>query len=522
MRTSGSEADLERREPKFLVMDSNGVLQHLEPEATLVPPLGEHSSVSLSGPSKGLSIKRASFLQDAAKHAEAKLSGKQRVCLVDEQSTGLLMDRNFRIPSKGDGDRALLQLAVTGHGWANTELHCGEFCHAVYGLSFNGKPGPKVSVWRDDCRVNPWGPAQAGTWDESRNGWCPGSVEPGVFLDVTDMVKEGNNNMQIDMWVFDEGTQKYHRFTDISGYDKEDLAKMVVGSTMSIYPKQAVDTIRKQEQAFTAAEKALRQGSSAALLETPAFEAQLAAGSSLLEGGSMSTPLPGNNDSNSSHSHQHNERHRYVSELRARKSRAKSQGTRTAAGMVEVHGLADRSDTREHSSGSFLQTNNHTGSSLNENLVDFSSDCKSRVGLLHGEDKAVLSNFDFEKAAPWYCYSDKGEELKALKNVQRISLFQREGIDISTRTTTRALGEHLGLPTDFKWSHAALHFRLDSPNFQGKAEDGKPYVNEFDHWDRVGSLGLHLSKDLESSMLELHPAPAREKRDWTLYELGGK
>lgn len=120
------------------------------------------------------------------------------VCVVTQRRQGLLFQRQFELPALEPDDRVLLQLAVTGHGWAATTSGCGEFCHAVYRIFLNNVSVANVTQWRDDCHDNPIdGSMQKGTWFSSRNGWCPGSVEPGVFFDATQWMHAGSNELRL-------------------------------------------------------------------------------------------------------------------------------------------------------------------------------------------------------------------------------------------------------------------------------------------------------------------------------------
>ena len=51
-----------------------------------------------------------------------------------------------------------------------------------------------VNPWRDDCPQNPVSP-QYGTWKFPRNGWCPGAIATGTYLEVTDAINAGENNV---------------------------------------------------------------------------------------------------------------------------------------------------------------------------------------------------------------------------------------------------------------------------------------------------------------------------------------
>lgn len=224
--------------------------------------------VSLAGLQRKASLLQKGGLRasDAwGKQTSRKSAGhNETVCVVVQKSNGHVFARDFQIPTLDVGDRVLAQLAVTGHGWASTTEQCGEYCHAVYSLSLNGHAPTDVSQFRDDCKNNPIGEGlQHGTWWESRNGWCPGSVEPGVFLDVTDLAKQGANNATLKVSVYSNVTGRYQPYTDYAGFAFGDAASLTVGMSLFVYSKAVVNAVRAQSHAYTAAELALRSGVSA-------------------------------------------------------------------------------------------------------------------------------------------------------------------------------------------------------------------------------------------------------------------
>lgn len=185
------------------------------------------------------------------------------VWLVGFQRQNPLFRRDFGLSALGDGERAVLQLTVTGHGWAQTLEQCGEYCHAVYILSFNGVNAINVTQWRDDCVDNPIdSKVQKGTWDESRNGWCPGSAEPGLFVDVTQWLHAGPNDIAFDVVVWSSKRDRYEPYTDTAGFASGDRAQLTVGLSVFVYAAEAVTAVLDQARAYTAAEAAIRMGSS--------------------------------------------------------------------------------------------------------------------------------------------------------------------------------------------------------------------------------------------------------------------
>jgi len=184
-------------------------------------------------------------------------AGQDRVCVVEQHHQGRLVDENFHVETLEEGDRVVMQLAVTGHGWAQTSEQCGEYCHALYQLRFNGNEELNVTQWRDDCHMNPLSD-QAGTWQESRNGWCPGTVVPGTFVDITEMVRSGENRLLMDVLVWSNETGRYDRFTDLSGFAMGDRAFLTVGLNLFVYDASVVAAVKAQERSYSAAEAALR------------------------------------------------------------------------------------------------------------------------------------------------------------------------------------------------------------------------------------------------------------------------
>ena len=156
-----------------------------------------------------------------------------------------------------------MQMAITGHGWAETTDQCGEYCHAVYVVAINGRSAANVTQFRDDCKVNPInGSLQHGTWEHGRNGWCPGSVEPGLYVDLTQWLKEGPNRISLNLLVWSNATGSYLPYTDYGGFAMDDQVSLTMGLSLFMYDPAASAAIREQTRAFTAAEMALRNGRS--------------------------------------------------------------------------------------------------------------------------------------------------------------------------------------------------------------------------------------------------------------------
>jgi hypothetical protein len=163
-------------------------------------------------------------------------------------------------------------------------------------VRLNGKSAANVTEWRNDCNQNPVS-NQAGTWELARNGWCPGSVKPGLYMDVTQYVHQGMNDMTVDLVVYSQQTGKYEPYTDYGGFYGGDTATSFMGITLFVYDAEAADAIKAQGKAFTAAERALREGCNVpSALEDPSRRlSQTARGSeafgSLLQTGSSINEL---------------------------------------------------------------------------------------------------------------------------------------------------------------------------------------------------------------------------------------
>lgn len=200
-------------------------------------------------------------------HITSEASGVEnstgsKVCVVQKNTQGHVITRSFQ-PQLQAAERALLHLTITGHGWAATSESCGEYCHAVYHLHLNGNNFANVTEWRDDCYLNPGGFAQHGTWYESRNGWCPGSVEPGIYIDITDHLDGlGSNDFTLNLTVWQNLTHRYEHYTDISGFINQDTAMLALTANVLVYSAQAVTAALDLPQAFSKAEEALRNGCS--------------------------------------------------------------------------------------------------------------------------------------------------------------------------------------------------------------------------------------------------------------------
>mmetsp|Transcript_82100 Transcript_82100/g.150117 ORF Transcript_82100/g.150117 Transcript_82100/m.150117 type:complete len:924 (-) Transcript_82100:26-2797(-) len=367
---------------------------------------------------------------------------KESVCVVAQRRQGHLFNRAFSLPTLRADDRVLLQLSVTGHGWSATTEQCGEYCHAVYHIAFNGTNVLNATQWRDDCKANPTGSMQRGTWMESRNGWCPGSVEPGLFVDVTDWVTSGANFATVDLSVWSSVLESYEPYTDYGGFALGDSASLSVGLSLFVYAGAAVNEIRLQPRAYTAAEAALRDGSSApSALQPPAHP--------------VSAVLPAFIQAKHASRPSDASRKRREAKLpRPRMRRRLREALLLARGLGAV------------SRGSAQLAMKPSAGRLR--------------GLRRSLRGASEERFDFEKRAPWYFYNSTNESAADLLNPMRVPVFTNSIQQGNSRILTMNLSRQL-LPE--AWGQVALHLHVHKP----------PGKLETDHWDRECSLGLLLS-----------------------------
>ncbi|NQX98976.1 MAG: hypothetical protein HRT73_14030 [Flavobacteriales bacterium] len=73
--------------------------------------------------------------------------------------------------------KATFRLTTTGHGWGNNNSgNAAEFYNATHNFHINGTPTYSQYLW-NTCNPNPDNcTGQAGTWQYSRAGWCPGTI----------------------------------------------------------------------------------------------------------------------------------------------------------------------------------------------------------------------------------------------------------------------------------------------------------------------------------------------------------
>jgi len=346
-----------------------------------------------------------------------------KVCVVKQLRSGHILDRSFRA-SLDVGERALLHLTATGHGWSATSEQCGEYCHAVYHVSLNGQSAANVTQWRDDCHLNPSGPRQHGTWDESRNGWCPGSVEPGLFLDVTYFLNEPDqdNLVEIEVAVWIDATHKYKPYSDESGFVLGDKASLAVSMSLLLYGRDAVEAALSKGTAFTAAEEALQKGSSdKAMLSPPEVVKDL-------------------------------------------------------------------------------------------NLSNLTQALSTTTASPSSANTGIGGEFDFRSRAPWYFYNESVEGAPGKQSgAVAVSIFKDRLMQADSRmiqvAVDRKVLEAAGAGPAGNWGQIALRLRLQ-----------KPSGLDYDHWDRIASVGIKLPRDVSNVKLRTSSKPQLRK----LWELKNK
>ena len=82
-----------------------------------------------------------------------------------------------------------IKLVNTGHGQGNTD-NAAEFSQKTHHINVNGIQAYSQWLWRTNCASNPCSP-QAGTWQYSRAGWCPGADVIPAEYDIMAMVTPG-------------------------------------------------------------------------------------------------------------------------------------------------------------------------------------------------------------------------------------------------------------------------------------------------------------------------------------------
>lgn len=395
------------------------------------------------------------FGRNPARHA-ANSKSEEQVCLVTRSTTGRFLERAYELPELKDGEEVVLQLVVTGHGWETTTEQCGEYCHAVYRLRLNGQSAANVTQWRNDCHLNPTGHDQHGTWEESRNGWCPGSMQPGVFITVTDYVRSGANTATLDLDVWSNVTRKYESYGNIGGFAHDDYASLSVSLALFVYEPEVVAAVKDDDfMPYSLAEKAIKNGCSHPdALQPPDVPTTQIPVALLIQGvvtDMLSAP----------------EARRF----RAAAAFASNLRRTHQAAAITTPGWRKRNTTFVH---------HHYEAAARS----------ARTSV------PATERFDFEERAPWYSYDEavEGKLGGGAGDGQpvRVPIFEGAFSQGSSRVVTASV------PADSipeSWSQVALHFKLAKP----------PGKLKFDAWDRKGTFGMQLSKSSDVSLVNLDP-----------------
>ena len=93
---------------------------------------------------------------------------------------------------------------ITGHGHNSNDgsyPHCCEWKDNTHYLFVNGNEAANWHIWQtNECAENPVYP-QGGTWNGSREGWCPGDVVKDFEFEISDMVV--GNSVSLDYGITD-------------------------------------------------------------------------------------------------------------------------------------------------------------------------------------------------------------------------------------------------------------------------------------------------------------------------------
>jgi len=351
----------------------------------------------------------------ARRESEGASTQIGKVCVITEQAPGRLVDTFFDLPKISKGERVVVQFTATGHGWASTEEQCGEFCKMRYNVSFDGHKPAEFMHWRDDCNKNPTGQSQYGTWWEPRNGWCPGSVNDGVYFDITDSLKKDlttQHHLAIDISVLNSNSGVYEPYSNLKGWLNHDPAMLNVDMKLFIYPPTAVKAAQSIDKSCSKVHATFHAGSG--------------------------KPVGARWPQNDHHDMRQSEE----------------------APEHEVSG------TKAFLKGSDQQSN-----------------------------KGPSCSIDFEAAAPWHLFkSDEVEQ--EVEEITWVSLLKNRLVQGDSQTQFINVNRTI-LPA--AWGQVGLRLRLERP---GGGLD-------FDHWDRLGSVGLVVDRPV--------PVALAKKRPYTSY-----
>lgn len=360
----------------------------------------------------------------------AAMENGKKVCVLQQACQGNILSQKFDVSLK-PGQVALLHLVTTAHGWFHTTKQCGEFCKTKYSIKLNGKALEAASVtpWRE-CGSNPIS-EQYGTWSIPRNGWCPGSVQTGIFIDVTGSLVKNENQVDLEMLVMSKDG-RYERFTDYAGFALQDDMRSFMFATLNlfVYDEQTVARVRQQPIGYTAAEVALRTGTSDGPNEPTEIKA-------------LAQPPPSRNS-------------------QTREFMKPWTGDATIVGKTIVREVYHE----EHHEVRTIEVHHTTAGSA----------------LLQGAQngRSVNTNFEAGRARMWHLYNDT-----TIKGALPVPLIV---YDVKTNVLQMEkdfLRKPQELSPDNKvWTRVALRLRLKAPT------DGM-----IGHWDMIGAVGVVLNKD---------------------------
>jgi hypothetical protein len=316
-----------------------------------------------------------------------------------------------------------------------------------------------VTQFRNDCKANPIGldGNNHGTWFESRNGWCPGSVEPGIFVDVTQWLGEGSNKLEVSVLVWNNLTHAYEYYSDYSGFAYNDAASLTVGLNLFVYDATAVAAAKALEHPSTDAELALQTGlGGVGVVDPHGTPVTLEPVGLLALGRGRSSSEP-------------------------RMSRARE----SLAEVVEDTGDGAAYVPRALR-GLYRQPEDHfmmiSGDAARGRATTVPVVLGHTATRKEARAAADGSGFpDIEGRAPWYLRNEtNGTGLGS--GFIKVPAMTSALVQGATRTVYAHV-EASALPED--WGRVALHFQLSKP----------PDPMEYDHWDRLGSFGLRLEGD---------------------------
>lgn len=463
-------------------------------------------------------VSPASLYAKAHGSKTTSLTDGDKVCILARRSTGRVFERTFNLPTffpKGSAattgsavhpagaeaaDRVLLQFTSTGHGWDGSTEKCGEFCHAIYHINVNGKSAANVTEWRE-CSNNPVN-EQRGTWTYARDGWCPGSVEPGLYIDMTEYLKNDRNHISVDLSVWSSNEKKYEKYTNYGNFiNGGNEALLDIGATLFIYDGAAVEAIKDQTKAYTAAERALREGSSAHNLLKPAHEV-------METWSNYSREVDATADGAMSPETEASKAQGALSAFLQMSERTEAQPATAGLQQPTAFSRGHKRDSDEEFSD--LEPLRGWDRGTRRNKRQFLGRREPLSLLAQGTE----SRYNFEESkAPWYTFdsTEGSRDSQLLAGAKIVPAFRNGVIQINTREI-EAKVQRGDLPEE--WGHVALHLKLGDPPIDGA---------RMDNWDRVGSLGLVFKETAAStsdpsSRVTLHPSTGspRLKTRWEL------